>query len=356
MAKAKQLPSGHWRCKANYTDEYGKYLTKSFTAESKKEAEFMALQFLQERKHSAKPENITLGQATDKYLEAHSLISPSTMRGYKSIRKNAFQSIIDTRLGRITKELYQEAINDYARGNGKPRSPKTVLSAHNLFNKVLNENGITVGNHAILPKKVKKEMEIPSTDELQSFLMDIKETHPRLYLYCLFSVCLGLRKSETVALTWNDIDLDKKVVHITKAKVRDEFNTYVEKAPKSYNGTRTLHLPPLLIEALNETAKSEDGNLFESSPKALESLYQRQCTRLEFKYNFHALRHYYASVMLLSGIPNKYAQERMGHATQDMLTKVYQHVFTKEQEQYNTILDKFFETNFQDGTSPAEAT
>ena len=62
----------------------------------------------------------------------------------------------------------------------------------------------------------------------------------------------------------------------------------------------------------------------------------------EFPYNFHALRHYYASVMLMNGIPNRYARERMGHATEDMLIKVYQHTMDSKQREYDTVLDDFF--------------
>ena len=47
MATAKKLPSGSWRCLI-YTgkDENGKRQYKSFTADSKKEAEFLAAAFL----------------------------------------------------------------------------------------------------------------------------------------------------------------------------------------------------------------------------------------------------------------------------------------------------------------------
>lgn len=347
MAKATKLPSGSWRCKAYYTDEYGKYKSKSFTADTKKEAEYMAREYLMEREHAAKPENRTLGEAADIFLEAHAFLSPSTVRGYKSIRRNAFQSIINVPLGKITKELYQEALNAYAKGEAKERSPKTVLSAHAFFKKVLNENDIHVADHATLPQRIKKEIQIPTTEEVKAFLDEIREPHKRLYLYCLFSICLGLRKSETIALQWSDIDLEKKTVTINKAKVRDEYNIFVEKTTKTFSGTRTLHLPPILIAAL-ETEENREGDIFKSSPQAMESLYQRQRSRLDFPYNFHALRHYYASVMLVSGMPNKYAQERMGHATQDMLVRVYQHVFTSEQERYNTLLDDFFDQNFQE--------
>ena len=46
--------------------------------------------------------------------------------------------------------------------------------------------------------------------------------------------------------------------------------------------------------------------------------------------------------MLMSGIPNKYAKDRMGHATENMLQRVYQHTFESKQQEYDVILDQFF--------------
>lgn len=103
-------------------------------------------------------------------------------------------------------------------------------------------------------------------------------------------------------------------------------------------------MPQILIDAL-EAEENKTGAIIKDSPKALESLYQRQKTRLAFPYNFHALRHYYASVMLLSGMPNRYARERMGHATENMLINVYQHTFRSEQERHDVLLDSFFAEN-----------
>ena len=84
MAKATKLPSGNWRCKAYYTDEYGNYKSKSFTAESKVAAQ-AADNFLLERKHTAKVEDRTLGELADSFIELNELLSPSTIRGYKSM-------------------------------------------------------------------------------------------------------------------------------------------------------------------------------------------------------------------------------------------------------------------------------
>jgi len=120
------------------------------------------------------------------------------------------------RVGLLTEDIYQKALGEYAEG----RSPKTVRSAHVFFNKILNRYGIKVGNNASLPQKEDPDIKIPSIAEMQEFMEKIKGT--RLYLYCLFSVCLGLRKSETIGLQWEDIDLENRKININHAKVRGD--------------------------------------------------------------------------------------------------------------------------------------
>ena len=95
-----------------------------------------------ERRHASRPENKTMGELIDRYIDSQSnLLSPSTIVGYRKIRRTAFQDIVDVRIGLLTKEKYQKAINEYSKG----RAPKTVLSAHSLFHKVMKENDITSG-------------------------------------------------------------------------------------------------------------------------------------------------------------------------------------------------------------------
>lgn len=336
MATAKKLPSGNWRCKAYYTDSNGKYTSKSFTAETKKEAEYLANQFLMEKEHSSKPENITLGELADRYIDNLSnILSPSTIAGYKKIRRTAFQSIINCRIGLLTKEAYQRAINDYCIN----RSYKTVLSAHSFFHKVLKENGIKIADTAQLPPKAKKEIEIPSTSEIQSFIQQISDTN--IYLYCLFAVCLGLRKSEIIAIQWKDINFDENTVDINKARVKNSDNVYELKLPKTFSGRRELKIPKVLMNALPEPGEPNEFVLSET-PDSYDSLYKRQSKKWGFNYNFHSLRHYFASIMLQSGIPNKYAKERMGHSTENMLINVYQHTFKSKQEEFDIKLDDFF--------------
>ena len=342
MPKATKLPSGKWRCRAYYTDIDGSYITKSFTADTKREAERLSATFTMEHEHNAKPANRTLGELADAYIENRSnLLSPTTVVSYKKIRRTAFQSIINVRVGNITKEMYQQALNEYTVGH----APKTVVSAHTFFHKILKENDIHVAENVNLPQKKKKEIAIPTTEELQFLLDKCKGT--RLYLYCLLAITLGLRRSEIIGIQWKDINLDDETVSINKARVKDESKTYVVKQTKTTTSERIMRLQQVVIDALGKPAKPDDYVISES-PAALESLYKRFTAKIGFPYNFHALRHYYASVMLINGVPNLYAKERMGHATENMLQRVYQHTFADKQKEYDTVMDNFMNTTFSE--------
>lgn len=62
------------------------------------------------------------------------------------------------------------------------------------------------------------------------------------------------------------------------------------------------------------------------------------------KIRFHDLRHYYASLMLSLGVPDKYAMARMGHATPNMLKNVYQHIMDDKDKEVSLAINQYFES------------
>ena len=46
--------------------------------------------------------------------------------------------------------------------------------------------------------------------------------------------------------------------------------------------------------------------------------------------------------MLALGVPDKYAMERMGHATNNMLKTVYQHTMKSKQNEVASMVDNYF--------------
>ena len=114
MAKAKKLPSGSWRVQVFVgLDENGKQIRKSFTAPTKKEAEFMAAEFKARHKEIAKDSSaMTLTEGIDSYIKFKGgTLSPSTVAGYRSIQRNAFPSIMNVKMNKLSVSSIQAAIN-----------------------------------------------------------------------------------------------------------------------------------------------------------------------------------------------------------------------------------------------------
>lgn len=343
MAKAKKLPSGKWRIQVGYTDWNGKYRRVSFTADTKKEAEYLATEYKIKLQKESKPDNKTLRQIATDYVDSLvNVRSPSTIAGYRKIIQSSLdEDILEARVGFLTKEMYQRAINKYA----KNHRTQTVVNVHNVFKNALKWKNINIADNIALPKPQEKEISIPSDEEVHRLLENIEGK--RVELLIKFAVFLGLRKSEILALEWKDINLSKKTVSINKAFVKGEDGIYVLKEPKSKAGYRTLTMPDILIDALGKPGKPKD-RVINDSPAALESMYKRILRKLDMPYSFHALRHYNASVMLKENIPNKYAQERMGHSTEEMLKRVYQHTFPEKHEEYDEKMNDFFNDFMED--------
>jgi integrase len=61
--------------------------------------------------------------------------------------------------------------------------------------------------------------------------------------------------------------------------------------------------------------------------------------------SFHDLRHVNASVMALLNIPDKYAQERGGWKTDNIMKNVYQQTFSSERRNVDRLINDYFEEN-----------
>ena len=123
--KAIELPSGNWRVRVEIKTD-GKRRWKSFTAPTRKAEEYLAAQYAYTQKEQNKPQDMTIGGAMDAFIDARtSVLSPSTIRGYRQIRRCYFQDIAGMKLRDISNAYIQREVNTIAR----TCSPKTVRNA-----------------------------------------------------------------------------------------------------------------------------------------------------------------------------------------------------------------------------------
>lgn len=336
MATARKLPSGSWRVQQFIDTVNGKRIYKSFTANTKKEAEYDAAEYVKNYRRMQSPAQLTVGEAMDRYTENKSaILSPETIRGYKKIRKNTLQGIINTRLSDLSQSAIQTAVNEDA----KRLSPKSIRNAHGLLSSVIAEFYPDFNLNTKLPQKVKTTISVPHTDVVHAMLEGGKET--LVGTIVLLGAVLGLRRSEMCALTWADIDIKGKLLTINKAIVQNDKKEWVLKNPKSYAGSRTVSMPEMAVDYL-QTAPRTSDRVVPITPCAASNRFRRFAKKHGTSTRLHDLRHYNASIMLALGVPDKYAMERLGHATPHMLKNVYQHTLSDKQAEIAGQIETFF--------------
>ncbi len=333
IPKAVKLPSGSW-----YVNVMVKGKRLSITAPTKREAENEAAAIKSGAKAmSHAPLSVT--QALDRYIDSKSaVLSPATVAGYRRIQKNLFGPIADYVLSGLTQEQVQRWVNQLVKQGKKP---KTVSNAHGLLSAVIGAYRPEMVLRTTLPQKVKPEISIPTEAELSAIFEMAKGTKYELPI--MLAVWMGLRASEIRGLRWEDIN--GEYITVKRAIVEGESGP-VEKGTKTFSGTRTLHLPPYLADLIQQQDHAQD-HIVTLSGHAMYNGFGRICEKAGVPhFRFHDLRHMNASVMLAAGIPNKYAQERIGHATDNMLKTVYQHTIQEEQTMYSDEIDQRFEVLF----------
>ena len=340
--KPVKLPSGNWRCVAllGRTPE-GKQIRKSFTDKNKRTAWQRACECeaLHRDQEVTEDNQLSLGDAIDRFVELKTpVLSPSTIMGYKSVRRTGLQGIMHLRLCDLTSNIVQQEISREAQS----KSPKTIRNAYGLLTAVLKQYHPSLQLQVRLPQKTKEEICIPSLDDINKLIAAADERgDDDLALAIMLGAQLGLRRSEICALTFADIK--NGTVIINKAVVRGADMVYRVKQPKSTAGYRTLPLTDQVATRLAQRSGEPTDFVVPLRPDLITRHFEKLQQALEMTpFRFHDLRHYNASVMISLGIPTMYITRRLGHSSDDMVKRVYGHIIADKQEDVNRQMSEFF--------------
>jgi integrase len=332
--------------------------------------------------HTADSASVTITQAGKKWIEAGeaSGLERSTIAAYKQhLRLHIEPYLGSVKLAQLSTPMVREFEERLARGDmpggadPQPRSRAMVrkvrvslssllsdaqergLIAHNVVRE-LGRNRKKGKERAAEKRekgKLKVGVDIPAPAEIKAIVQAAAGRWRPILLTVIFA---GLRASELRGLRWEDVDLDKRELH-----VRQRADRYSEIGnPKSASGERTVPLTPIVVNTLREwklaCPKSKDGLVFPSSGGRIEhhsnivtrglipTLIKAGVTVKEkdaegqeverAKYTgLHALRHFYASWCINRRddggleLPAKVVQERLGHSSIVMTLDVYGHLF-----------------------------
>lgn len=319
-----------------------KRIYRSVTANTTKEVELSKALVKTGKKSTIVPQKLTLREAIDKYINtSDAILSPSTIRGYRTIQRNAFASIMDIRLNNITNDILREAVNEECKrrtkkGN-KPLSPKTVSNNFGLISSVLHMYHPNLDLSVKLPQVEHNKNEISTPDVIYDI---VKGTD--IELPVLLAMWLSFTVSEIKGLTKSEsISADGNFIKVKNVVVLDEHNKPVIKNKgKQPSRDRTLRIPEHIKQLIDTV---ETDQLVTLSGQALSKRFKRLVLESGIPYmTFHDLRHVNASVMALLKIPDKYAQERGGWSTDHIMKSVYQQTFSTERTVVDEKIDEYF--------------
>lgn len=221
--------------------------------------------------------------------------------------------------------------------------------------KLIKEN---VVQFVEVPKNKKYKNEIYNAEDMKKLLEKSRETS--LELPIILASGLGLRISEILGLTWNNIDFNDFTITIDKITVRDKGQVIL-KEPKTESSIRTISAPKEIILMLKQLKKDRlaaklrgekshrelifyDKNLNPIAQDVLSKKFRYFLQENNLKHiRFHDLRHSHVTMLIDAKVPIKVISERVGHSNVNTTLNIYSHALREmDQEASDKISDTLF--------------
>ena len=299
-------------------------------------------------KRIIKGENKFKNVANDWLEYKKNTIKKSTYYNYKFI----IEKYLNQEFGEKNIEKIKD-YNQYIQELLKNLSSKTIRDIMCILKAILKyyeeENEYTLKYKRMnVPKLEKKEIKILSAKEKTKLEKYCLKSNNLRSLGVLLSLNTGLRIGEICALKWEDIDLKEKNIYVKKTLQRvydagDKKTKIIIDKPKTETSVRCIPLNTKIYEELYKLKKGfSDKDFFLTGaegiyiePRVYQNYYKNLLKDCKIKeYNFHILRHTFATNCVDVGMDIKSLSEILGHATVDITLDRYVHSSRKMKEKY----------------------
>ena len=215
-----------------------------------------------------------------------------------------------------------------------------IMVIKSSLRKVFEENKIKSFSLKLVYPKEKniKTMNVLSKNEQHILMEYIIKNISDKNVGILLSLLCGLRIGEVCALKWENIDLENKIIHITKTIQRiyiKENNTILSKVvitnPKTIKTNRDIPINDFMYEKLINLRKNNNvfvlsGNAQYIEPRTYRNYFTKILKSLNLRhFKYHALRHTFASNLISLKIDYKTVSELLGHSNISLTINLYVH-------------------------------
>lgn len=248
----------------------------------------------------------------------------------------------------------QSIVNHLNSGKAKGYSATVVNSIKSLYRMIFDyavSHDYIQYNPVLsirLPKGLKRGKRTAPTDSQIRTILDNMDIP--FGLFPAFLLCTGLRKSEALALTWDDVDFENKQISVTKSLDYTVGASPKVKPPKTEAGNRIVPIialiygplqeahcnrtSPFLFPATSSNRSGEGGGMM--TLRGYEGAWLKYCEAVGFiedgkpTLTAHNLRHGTATLMFELGVDELTAQHILGHSRVEITREIYTELRAKQ--------------------------
>lgn len=345
---------------------------RTVDATGKKDAERQMRQMLtqMDSQDYVEPARITVSDWLETWLSEFapaSCLAQSTIVGYRGVNRRYIEPALGGRRLQHLEAVHVQRLYNSLLDRGL--SARTVIQVHAVLHRALDKalelrlvsvNVTDKGRGVARPRIQRRELVALEPQE-QVALLTAARGLP-MFLPIWLAIYTGMRRSEVLALTWDDVDLERGVLRVQRAwdtgpaagSHSHPEDRYRLKPPKSEHGRRVIELDASTAALLRNTRREQDafwaahgiapleectrrdgeilhwGRLVVARPDgtpwwpdAFSAKWQAFRKQTGTRATYHDLRRTHGSNLLMAGANPKVVQQRLGHHSAAFTLDVY---------------------------------
>lgn len=224
----------------------------------------------------------------------------------------------------------------------------TYANLNEIILKPLHK-GVKLPSESTVKKRKREVVSYDKSEQERLMKFLILGRHPA-HLSAALMMETGLRIGEALALTWDNVDLNRKCLRVCKTIVLlgDSRHSFVQSGAKSFTSNRTIPLSSTAYEILRMLRfndSSELGYVFHNmrgeylSYETVRYQIQKICAEANVPYlGQHVFRHTFATNCYNKGCDVKVLSKFLGHSDVTTTYNIYIHLFGDALEEMRSIV------------------
>lgn len=261
-------------------------------------------------------------------------VQNNTLNEYEKMQRHLIEKFNGLDMGDITPKRVQGLLDElYQQGLAKSTINKRKYMIQQVF-RYATIQGLELTNPCSFvraPRMATKNYRRALTQgEIEIVMLHRNNFDCGFYAFCLLMT--GLRRSEMLALTWEDLDFKQNLICVNKAVIYVKKQPFIRNALK--NGDQERFIP--ITESLKHTLKKYPGNrkglIFGESPyvplnpNAHSWQWKKYKQQSSLDITQHMLRHTYCTMLYDAGVDVKTASYLLGHKNLQTTLAIYTHL------------------------------